>query len=107
MAFYPLEQLSKLHDGYKKSFKVAGKSLLLVQSEGQAFVIENRCPHMDVPLDNAQLIDANSIRCRAHGIEFDLPSGKPKGPLADMINCLNKFSISYDGATLGVEIPEC
>ena len=104
MAFYPLEQLSQLHDGYLKSFKVAGLNLLLVQLEGERYLIENRCPHMDVPLDTAQLFGATGIRCRAHGIEFDLNSGKSKGPLTDTLPCLKKYAVAYQGTTLGVDV---
>jgi|GEM_PF-5219833 len=46
MAFVPLEKLGRLHDGYKKVFKVDRHNLLLMQLEGKVYLIENRCPHM-------------------------------------------------------------
>lgn len=103
MAYHQLEQLHRLHDGYLQAFSVAGKNLLLIQEEGKTFLIENRCPHMDIPLATGQLIAGPGIRCRAHGIEFDLATGKAGGPLADTLDCLNKYPLAYEGNTVGVE----
>lgn len=104
MAFFPLEQLSKMYDGYQQEFKVQGKSLLLCQLEGRAFIIENRCPHMDVALTYATQLPDMKLRCRAHGIEFDLNSGRACGPLADVISPMKKFLPVYEGSQIGVEL---
>ena len=101
MQFYALEQLGEMHDGYRKSFHVGGQDLLLVQNEGEAFLICNRCPHMDAPLTRATL-EPGSIRCPAHGIAFDLTSGEAKGALAGCLDPLKKYTIAYEGNTLGV-----
>lgn len=103
MAFIALEQLSELYDGYQRPFKVHGKSLLLCQVEGQTFLIENRCPHMDAPLTDATQGQGCTIRCRAHGIEFNLINGKAIGPLADTLESLSSFPIEYDGNKIGVD----
>ena len=104
MAFYPLEQLVNLEDGYQKSYKVQGKDILLCQVEGEVFALENRCPHMDVPLDRATQLPGKQIRCNAHGIEFDLISGSALGPLAGTLCGLTKFELVYEGAQIGVEL---
>lgn len=104
MAFYALEKLINMHDGYKKLFKVAGQDLLLLQENGRAYLIANSCPHMGAPLHNGTLTTDGQIRCRSHGIEFDLESGRADGPLANMMECLQKFEIVYDGPNLGVEL---
>jgi nitrite reductase/ring-hydroxylating ferredoxin subunit len=103
MAFFALQHLHKLHDGYREPFKVAGLSLLLVHEGGKTYIIENRCPHMDVPLDRAVILPDQKIRCMAHGIEFDLKSGKPGGPLANTIDCLKHYPVAYDGNQVGIE----
>lgn len=103
MAFYPLAKLSHLYDGYQMAFRVAGHNLLLVQQNGSAYLIENRCPHMDAPLTNADQ-GPGILRCRAHGIEFELASGKACGPLAGTLASLKHYPIAYDGNTLGVEL---
>ena len=104
MAFYPLEKLFNLRDGYKRAFVVAGKNLLLIQLDGQPVIIENSCPHMGISLTNAVLLPDNGIRCNAHGIEFDLQSGRAIGPLANTLECLKKYSVVYEGNMLGVDI---
>jgi len=98
MAFYPLEKLHRLHDGYSNPFRVGGRDLLLVQSDGVPFVIENRCPHMDAPLTYAS-VTKGRIRCPLHGIEFDLRTGR--GTCAKP---LHSIPIVYDGNQLGVEL---
>ncbi len=104
MAFYPLEKLALLYDGYQKVFKVAGHDLLLVQQDGIPYLIENRCPHMDAPLTHAAQVPGGLIRCRAHGIEFDLKSGKACGPLANTLDGLKKYSLVYEGNQIGVDL---
>lgn len=102
--FYPVETLSRLHDGFRKAFSANGLNLLLLQHEGEVFIIENRCPHMDVSLSHAVLLDGKKIQCRAHGIEFELQSGKACGPLAATLDCLRKFRVAYDGNKVGIDI---
>ncbi len=104
MAFYALEKLINMHDGYKQAFKVAGRDLLLVQENGRAWLIANSCPHMGAALHTGTLTTDGQIRCRSHGIEFDLESGRAEGPLANMMEPLRKFDIAYDGPNLGVEL---
>ncbi len=106
MAFFPLEKISQLHDGYQKAFTVGRHNVLLLQMDGQPYIIENRCPHMDVPLTHGTQTPDGKIRCRAHGIAFDMQSGKADGPLADQLECLKKYELAYDGNVLGVELAE-
>jgi nitrite reductase/ring-hydroxylating ferredoxin subunit len=98
VTFFPLEKLHRLYDGYIRAFKVAGVDLLLLQSEGQAYLIANRCPHMQAPLTYASL-KQNLLRCPLHGIEFDLISGRARGGCPAP---LQKFPITYEGNQLGV-----
>ena len=104
MAFYALEQLSRLHDGYQRDFNVAGHALLLCQMDGRVFLIENRCPHMDVALTYAQQLPDLKLRCRAHGIEFDMNSGRACGPLASTIAPIKQFTPVYEGTQIGIEL---
>lgn len=103
MAFYELEKLHRLHDGYQKAFRVAGHELLLVQQEGRPYLVENRCPHMDAPLTKAQQ-EPGIIRCRIHGIEFKLEDGQACGPLAGTLSSLKFYPLAYEGTALGVDL---
>lgn len=104
MAFHSLETLSRMHDGYQKAFNVSGLQLLLVQVEGKPYIVENKCPHMGVSLSNATQVPGGSIRCKAHGIEFKLDSGRACGPLANTMECLKKYAIVYEGNQLGLDV---
>ncbi len=104
MAYYPLEQLINLQDGYQRAYKIGAHKLLLCHIEGQTYLIENRCPHMDVPLDRATQLPGGKIRCNAHGIEFDIDSGKALGPLAGTLCGLKHYDVVYEGSQVGVEL---
>ncbi len=103
MAFYGLANLADMHDGFKVAVTVNGRPLLLLQDCGEVFVIENRCPHMDAALSTGRIADG-AIVCRAHGIAFDLRSGRARGPLADTLDCLRQFSVIYEGNKIGVDL---
>ena len=55
MRFYPLEKLINLHDSYSRQFKIDNLQLLLLQRDGELYLIEGRCPHRGHPLDVATL----------------------------------------------------
>jgi nitrite reductase/ring-hydroxylating ferredoxin subunit len=101
--FHPLAKLIDLHDGYRQVHTLGGKGYLLLQDEGCVFLVENRCPHMDAPLANGD-ITGGVIRCKAHGIAFDLATGKAQGPLAGSLECLEQLELIYNGDRIGVEI---
>lgn len=98
MAFYPLEKLHQLFDGYSRAFRVEGRDLLLVQSNGQVHLIENRCPHMDAPLTHATL-NNGYIRCPLHGIEFNLVTGQGSCPQP-----LTHYEPIYEGNKVGIDL---
>lgn len=103
MPFHTLENLANLQEGYRRTFNVAGHSLLLLHHEGQTHLLENRCPHMDAQLANGQVTDG-LITCKAHGIAFCLNSGAAQGPLGDTIDGLKFYPLAYDGNKVGVEL---
>lgn len=103
MAFYALAKLADLHDQYKQVFRINGLNLLLIQDEGERYIIEDLCPHMDAKLSTGRVV-AGEITCRAHGIVFSLNTGKPQGPLAGTLSCLKSYSVAYDNNMVGVEL---
>lgn len=103
MAFHAISPLVDLYDGCRVSVKIGRHSLLLVQCDGEVSIFDNRCPHMDAPLATGALT-SGSIVCRAHGIAFDLTTGRAAGPLADVLDCLNFYPVVYQGSFVGVEL---
>jgi nitrite reductase/ring-hydroxylating ferredoxin subunit len=97
MAFYRLEQLINLYDGYQRSFTIGNQSLLLIQEEGRRYLILNQCPHQQAPLDRAT-ISNGQLRCPQHGMQFDLESGTSEA-------CAGKLQFlvpAYEGNMLGI-----
>lgn len=103
MAFTAIAKLIELYDGCKIPVKVGKLNLLLIQWNNRAYIIEDRCPHMDARLRDGAIADG-LISCRAHGIAFSLDSGKAQGPLQDTLDCLKFFPPAYEGQWIGVEL---
>ncbi len=106
MSFYPLESIARLKEGYLRRFKVAGRDLLLVQSEGVTRLIENRCPHDGSPLGKGRLLKG-CIRCPKHGISFALNTGRPLGGEAvSEVGFLNSFELLEQDGQLGINVED-
>lgn len=102
MTFYPLEYLHRLHEGYFRSFSVAGRSVLLLQSDGRTHIIGNRCPHMNSTLDRAQ-VEGDIIRCPAHRFEYFLSTGLPARQVFEAGGGrLERYPVSYEGNQVGI-----
>lgn len=102
MAFYRLEKLINLSNGFRRVYQLPEATLLLIYQDDTAFLLENLCPHLQTPLAHGS-INGGIIRCPGHGIEFDLYSGRvQKNP--PPCNPLRIFSIQYDGDYLAVDL---
>ena len=106
MAFYALAKTNELVDGFTRSVKLPNITLLLIVVAEQVYIIEDRCPHMDVPLADGDLEAGPKIRCRAHGIAFELDTGVADGSWADTLECLKHFEPVYRDYSVGVELEE-
>lgn len=103
MPFFPIDETLNLVPGYRKAIFLEGRSLLLFQPEEDPYLIKNQCPHMDIALSDAE-ISSDELRCRAHGIAFELGDGKAIGPLTDVLPCLEFYPVVYEGRFIGVEL---
>jgi len=104
MAYIPLAKLHQLFDGFCQPVQVAGNSLLLVQEQGKTYLIANQCPHQGASLHRAT-INNGLLRCPAHGMTFDLASGRATHPAA-CPQGLQHFPLAFEGNTLGVYVEE-
>jgi nitrite reductase/ring-hydroxylating ferredoxin subunit len=103
MPYFPLEKISALKPGYRKAYRIAGKKLLLLQVEGDTYLIDQRCPHDQASLASGK-VAGRCIRCAKHGIAFDLHTGLPQGgaAVAD-VPPLTFYSLVYKNGEVGVE----
>ncbi len=98
MTFYPLERLMNLSEGYRRTFMINGKPLLLVHNEGRNYLMLNQCPHQQSPLSNAT-VSTGMIRCPLHGMSFDLQTGRSTDGCQQL---LQFFPVAFEGNQLGV-----
>lgn len=102
MAFHRLEKLVNLHDGYRQVFRIEGIQLLLIQENGQRYLLRNMCPHKAFPLHNGTMTGTR-LRCAYHAMEFDLArEGRcVQHPLQPGVKM---YALVYEGADAGVNL---
>ncbi|WP_370306025.1 Rieske (2Fe-2S) protein [Sinimarinibacterium flocculans] len=78
MSKIPVVLSSELLEGRTLARKAEGQALLLTRVGGCVYAVENRCPHMGLPLTRGKL-DGKVVRCPWHGSRFDLSTGESLG----------------------------
>ncbi len=77
---------NELAPGQMKRIQVAGKKLLICNSEGNLHVVDEMCSHEDYSLFLGCIQDGR-IKCSLHGSYFDLETGAPESDPADESIC--------------------
>jgi nitrite reductase/ring-hydroxylating ferredoxin subunit len=67
---------SELPEGHRRTVVVGGHTMVLLNSHGRLFAVDNRCPHMGFPLDRGTVQDC-ILTCHWHHARFDLETGGP------------------------------
>ncbi len=101
MRFIPLERLINLHDGYRREFRIDYHKLLLLQHQGECYLVEALCPHQEHPLVEAWLEDGE-LMCPLHGYRFSLRSGHLLYASREDCRPLRTWPLVYEGAAIGV-----
>lgn len=101
MRFYSLEKLINLYDGYRKLIKIDQYNLMLIQCDGQLYLLESRCPHRGHPLSDSD-INGNRLRCSLHGYEFEMTSGKLLLATEEPCRHLLTYEVIYEATEVGV-----
>ncbi|VVO78277.1 3-phenylpropionate/cinnamic acid dioxygenase ferredoxin subunit [Pseudomonas fluorescens] len=78
--FHHVLDTAQLPAGKNKAVTLAGLSILICNSGGEFFAVENRCTHQGAELEGGRLRN-NMIACPEHGVLFDVRTGSGKGPL--------------------------
>lgn len=90
--------------GEMTSISINGKSIILLNAEGELRAYANRCPHQDTPLDEGMFEDG-VLTCSSHLWEFDVVSGAGINPSSAR---LMPYDLRIDGAgQLYVMVPAC
>jgi nitrite reductase/ring-hydroxylating ferredoxin subunit len=64
----------ELSDGGRRLLRREGREIALFRVAGRHYALDDRCPHAGASLCGGQL-EGGSVRCRAHGLRFDLATG--------------------------------
>lgn len=75
MAWVAIANAGELAEGQMKPVVVEGRRLLLCQSQGESFVVDERCSHEDYSL-YLGCVREGRIKCSLHGSWFDLRTGQ-------------------------------
>jgi 3-phenylpropionate/trans-cinnamate dioxygenase ferredoxin component len=70
--------IDELAPGQRKLVFVEGRSVVLFNIDGAIRAIDNECPHNGASLASGKL-DGCFLSCPAHGLRFDLRSGRTPG----------------------------
>lgn len=101
MEFRPALLLADLPLGEKTVVKLAGVAVLLINDEGEVRAVENRCSHMEAPLDCGR-VRLGWIACPAHGARFDLVTGEAlTGPASEPVRV---FSVRLIDGMIEVKV---
>jgi 3-phenylpropionate/trans-cinnamate dioxygenase ferredoxin subunit len=90
----------ELRPGQRKLAFVDGQSVVLFNIDDSLYAIENSCPHNGASLASGQL-EGNVLTCPAHGLRFDLATGRMPGAAG---LCLRKLPIEVRNGTLTLTV---
>jgi nitrite reductase/ring-hydroxylating ferredoxin subunit len=65
---------SQVKEGELFPVKVENQKVILTRIEGKVYAVENKCPHLGMPLAKGKVCD-QAVTCRWHGATFDLTTG--------------------------------
>lgn len=71
---------AELPSGASKAFEIDGHPVLVGNSAGEFFAVQNRCTHQDAPLEGGRIRNG-MIACPRHGVMFDVRTGCGKGQM--------------------------
>ncbi len=101
MVYHPALPLADLPPDTQSAIAVAGTAVLLINDGGTMHALENRCSHMDSPLDCGR-VRLGWIACPAHGARFDLATGEAlTGPASEAVRV---FALRVVDGVVEVEV---
>ena len=102
MAFTSVCPKDAIQEGGMGFFQAGRKAVLLVWPEGGALkAYRGRCPHADVPLDEATF-DGKVVTCQHHQWGFDADNGKCVTHLVR--NALHPYDLRVEGEEIWVDV---
>jgi 3-phenylpropionate/trans-cinnamate dioxygenase ferredoxin component len=69
-------RLEQLQDGKTFPITADDQDIVLIRQGAQVYALLDNCSHQDFPLSQGQVLPGAKLKCRAHGAEFCLKTGK-------------------------------
>jgi nitrite reductase/ring-hydroxylating ferredoxin subunit len=82
--------------------KVGSQPVCVFWSEGRAYAVDDRCPHMGFPLHRGT-VENGLLTCHWHHARFDLQSGGTLDPFADDVRA---YPVELDGTDVVVVVEQ-
>lgn len=103
MPLLPLIEKSALIEGSILVVEKEDAKVLVILNQGTVHVLENRCGHMEVRMDDATL-DGDAIVCPVHGISFFLTTGEIKNRPWETCDAMQIFEVIEKDGMIGIEL---
>ncbi len=101
MSFIDVMALAHLPMGGQHAMTIGGRRLLLCHTDSGVYAIENKCPHVGMPLCGGKL-EGDVIRCPSHNATFDVRDGKPTR--ARTLGPVPTFPVRIEAGRIQVDI---
>jgi len=95
--------VDEVPEGTMMMVQVDGTQILLVHTDGQIRAMQGICTHEYFELDKGFLTDG-SLTCALHLSRFDLETGEPLDPPAEVPLAL--YPVSVENGRILLELPE-
>jgi nitrite reductase/ring-hydroxylating ferredoxin subunit len=92
----------ELAEGDRRTVSVGGHTIVLFNSHGRLFAVDNRCPHMGFPLDRGSVQDC-ILTCHWHHARFDLETGGTFDQWADDVRV---FPVRVEDGALLIDVAD-
>ena len=90
--------------GQRSLWRVEGRAIAVFNVDGTLYAIDDGCPHSGASLVGG-IVEGRSVRCRAHGLRFDLSNGCMPGANGLRVRTY-PIEMRGDEACLGLEVTE-
>ncbi|WP_179400884.1 Rieske (2Fe-2S) protein [Burkholderia guangdongensis] len=94
-----------LPPGQRRLAFANGDSIVVFNIDGTLHAIENSCPHQGASLAGGAL-DGTLLRCPAHGLRFDVATGRMPGVPGVPGMCVNALTVRIDNGRIVVDLPD-
>ncbi len=95
--------VDEVPDGTMLMVQVDGTQILLVHTDGRIRAMQGICTHEYFELDKG-FLTAGTLTCALHLSRFDLDSGEPLDPPAEVPLAL--YPVSVEDSRIVLELPE-